>query len=62
METNDEMKVQVDKLDGEINQVIVELKKVDEAYTHKWGGICGGLKSSFDTMKESYNYAKEHYK
>ena len=62
MEAKDEFKVQVDKLESEMNQAKVELKKLDEATTHAWGDISEGLKSSFDSMKKAYKKAKKHYK
>ncbi len=62
MEAKDEFKVQVDKLESEMKRAKSELKELDEATTQAWGDISEGLKSSFDSMKEAYKKAKEHYK
>lgn len=62
MEASDKLKEQQKKIEAELVQAKVDLKKLDEATGEAWKNISDGMKTSFDTMKEAFAQAKKHYK
>lgn len=62
MEASDKLKEQQKKLKKEFAQAKVDLKHLDKATGEAWQNINDGLKTSFETMKEAFDKAKEHYK
>ena len=62
MEASDKLKEQQKKLEKEFAQAKVDLKHLDEATGEAWKDINDGMKTSFATMKEAFDKAKEHYK
>ena len=62
MEASDKLKEQQKKLEKEFAQAKVDLKHFDKATGEAWQKINDGLKTSFATMKDAFDKAKEHYK
>ena len=62
MEASDKLKEEQKKIEAELAQAKVDLKKLDEATGEAWKNISDGMKTSFETMKEAFSQAKKHYK
>lgn len=56
------LKKQQEKLEKELALAKVELKRLDKATGEAWQNISDGLKASFETMNDSFDKAKQHYK
>ena len=61
-EAQEKMQLYVDKLEKELAEAKVQWDEFDGATEKAWQNIQQGLKSSFSTMTEAFNKAKEHYK
>ena len=61
-EAQELLKKELNKLEKELGKAKKEIAEFDAATTSAWEEISKGLGSSFDTMKEAYNKAKDFYK
>lgn len=62
MEASEKIKEEQRKIEKELAQAKVDLKQFDKATEEAWATISDGLKTSLETIKESFSEAKKYYK
>ena len=62
MESKEKLQKHLDSLENEFFKAKKRMEIFDDAASHAWENISDEIKSSFKTMKDTYNKTKDYYK